>query len=163
MRVDDFVGKQVGDFQVQERIGRGAMAVVYRAFQPSVNRHVALKIIQLNADQVLTQQDDFRRRFAQEAELIARLEHLHILPVYDYGIEGDIAFLAMRWLRGGTLTGLLDGEQSLSFEHTAHLISQIASGLTYAHGKGVIHRSSRATSCSMKRATLTYPISGWPS
>ncbi|MBC7810046.1 MAG: substrate-binding domain-containing protein, partial [Burkholderiales bacterium] len=116
----------------------------------------ALKIIQLNSDQVLMQEDDFRRRFAQEAEVIARLEHLHILPVYDYGIEGEVAYLAMRWLRGGTVAKLLDAEHLLSFERTAYLINQIASGLAYAHGKGVIHRDLKPSNILLDEAGNAY-------
>src|SRR5688500_679564 len=100
---DRFLGQQLGEYIAEERIGRGAMAVVYRAYQPAVQRHVALKVIKL--DTVLGDDDEFRRRFAQEAEVIARLEHIHILPIYDYGIteDGEIAYIAMRRLSGGSL------------------------------------------------------------
>ena len=84
---DRFLGQRVGDYITEERIGRGAMAVVYRAYQPQVERHVALKVIKLNAG--LSDDDEFRQRFAQEAEVIARLEHIHILPVFDYGIANE--------------------------------------------------------------------------
>ena len=82
------------------------MASVYRAHQPSVNRSVALKIITLDAS--LGERDEFRSRFALEAQMIAALEHIHILPIYDYGIvNNEIAYIAMRLLRGGTLADLL--------------------------------------------------------
>ena len=96
---DPLVGKQVNNFVIRERIGQGGMATVYLAYQPSVNREVALKIITLN--KAPTERDEFRMRFAQEAKVIASLEHVHILPVYDYGIyENEIAYIAMRLLRG---------------------------------------------------------------
>src|SRR5690606_17357340 len=99
---DRDLGLGLGDDVTGERIGRSAMAVVYRAYQPSVQRHIALKVIKL--DMGLGEDDDFRRRFAQEAELIAALEHIHILPLFDYGIaEGEVAYIAMRLLTGGTL------------------------------------------------------------
>lgn len=134
---DNLTGKQLGEFLVEERIGQGAMATVYKAFQPSVNRHVALKVIQLDAGQAT--QEDFRRRFAREAELVARLEHIHILPIYGYGLQDDYAFLAMRWLRGGSLSESMR-QDKLSLERSAEIFAQVARGLTYAHSKGIIHR-----------------------
>lgn len=139
MQVENLAGKQIDDFVVQERIGRGGMSVVYRAFQPSVNRQVALKIITLNTD-ANDPQDNFGRRFAQEAELVAALEHIHILPIYDYGIvNNEIAYIAMRLLRGGSLSTLMkDGP--LSLDRTAELFTQVARGIAYAHSKNIIHR-----------------------
>lgn len=137
MLMDDFIGKQIDDYVIQERIGAGGMAVVYRANQRSVNRDVALKIIRL--DDETAQNESFRQRFAYEARIIASLEHIHILPVYDYGVVGNIAYLAMRWLRGGTLTQLLN-HGPLMPDHAANLFEQVARGLGYAHSKGIIHR-----------------------
>ncbi len=137
MLMDDFIGKQINDYVIQERIGAGGMATVYRANQRSVNRDVALKIIRL--DDETAQNEDFRSRFAYEARIIAGLEHIHILPVYDYGVMGNVAYLAMRWLRGGTLTQLLNHGPMMT-EHAANMFEQIARGLGYAHSKGVIHR-----------------------
>jgi serine/threonine protein kinase/DNA-binding LacI/PurR family transcriptional regulator len=134
---DNLIGKQIDDFVIEERLGQGAMATVYRAFQPSINRHVALKVIRL--DDGMGQQDDFRRRFALEAEVIASLEHIHILPIYAYGINDTMAYLAIRWLRGGTLSELLRREP-LSLDRTADIFKQVAQGLSYAHAKGIIHR-----------------------
>ncbi len=136
MYTDQLMGKQVDAFTVQERIGQGGMASVYRAYQPSVNRSVALKIIALNSNQ----DDEFRTRFAQEAQMIAALEHIHILPIYDYGIvNNEIAYIAMRLLRGGTLAELL-ANGPLPLDRAADIFTQIARGLAYAHSKGVIHR-----------------------
>lgn len=130
-------GSQVAGFRVEERIGRGGMATVYRALQPSVNRAVALKVIRL--DGLSAEDDEFRRRFEQEANLIASLEHIHILPIIDYGIDGDFAFIAMRLLRGGTLADVLhSGPPDL--ERGTDIFTQAARGLAYAHRHGVIHR-----------------------
>ncbi len=138
MYTDQLMGKQVDAFTVQERIGQGGMASVYRAYQPSVHRSVALKIITL--DPTLGEKDEFRSRFALEAQMIAALEHIHILPIYDYGIvKNEIAYIAMRLLRGGTLADLL-AAGPLDLERTADIFTQIARGLSYAHSKGVIHR-----------------------
>ena len=97
-----WVGRQVDDFVVEDRIGRGGMATVFRAHQISINRYVALKIIDLSPNQ--EERDEFRKRFAQEATVVALLEHIHILPIYAYGIvDNEFAYLAMRLLRGGSV------------------------------------------------------------
>ncbi len=154
MQLDHYVGKQVDDFTIQERIGQGGMATVYRAFQPSVNRSVALKIISLNPNQ--GERDEFRSRFAQEAKVIASLEHIHILPIYDYGIvSNELAYLAMRLLRGGSLADLLlDGP--LDLERAADIFTQIARGLAYAHSKGVIHRDLKPSNILLDDAGNAY-------
>jgi len=138
MHTDQLMGRQVNAFTIQERIGKGGMASVYRAHQSSVNRSVALKIITLDPN--LGERDEFRARFALEAQMIAALEHIHILPIYDYGIvNNEIAYIAMRLLRGGTLADMLEREP-LDIERAADIFTQIARGLNYAHSKGVIHR-----------------------
>lgn len=138
MLTDDLVGRRFDAFTVEERIGKGGMASVYRAHQSSINRSVALKVVAL--DSSVGQQDEFRQRFAQEAQMIAALEHIHILPIYEYGIvNNEVAYIAMRLLRGGSLAELL-AAGPLDVERTADIFSQIARGLHYAHEKGVIHR-----------------------
>src|SRR5689334_15691650 len=138
MHTDQLMGRQVNAFTIQERIGKGGMASVYRAHQSSVNRSVALKIITL--DPALGERDEFRARFALEAQMIAALEHIHILPIYDYGIvNNEIAYIAMRLLRGGTMAELLE-QDPLDIERAADIFTQIARGLNYARSKGVIHR-----------------------
>lgn len=131
-------GMEIRSYLLQEEIGLGGMAVVYRAYQPSVNRNVAMKIIRVDESSIRNV-GVFRKRFAQEARVVASLEHIHILPIYDYGIEGDIAFIAMRYLPGGTLAKVM-ASGALSLDRATELFTQIASGLDYAHRKGVIHR-----------------------
>lgn len=136
MQHDNLIGFQLGDFLVHEQIGMGGMAVVYRAQQVSMKRDVALKVI--DSRQVLNP-DDFQERFAREAELVASLEHIHILPVYDYGTYENYAYLAMRLLRGGTLRDVV-GTQGLPLNRIATWFDQIALALAYAHSRGIVHR-----------------------
>ncbi|MDX1994996.1 MAG: protein kinase [bacterium] len=145
-RLENLVGQPIDDFIVQERIGKGGMATVFRAHQPSVNRDIALKVIEL--DDTRHDEDDFPRRFQHEAALIARLEHPHIVPMYDYGIEDNLAFLAMRLLKGGSLSDLL-ADGPLALERTVELFGQIARGLAFAHSKGVIHRDLKPSNILM--------------
>ncbi|MEO8396546.1 MAG: serine/threonine-protein kinase, partial [Chloroflexota bacterium] len=131
-----WTGRQIGDFVIEEPIGRGGMAVVYAARQRSVERQVALKIIDLQPEDG----SDFLRRFSREAEVIAMLEHIHILPIYGYGVlEGEFAYFAMRLLRHGTLAGIMR-KGVLPLDDVVDLFTQIASGLDYMHHRGVIHR-----------------------
>jgi len=154
MHPESLTGREIDGFIVEERIGLGGMAVVYRAFQPSINRSVALKIISL--DSSLGEQDSFRRRFSQEAKVIASLEHIHILPIYDYGIvNNELAYLAMRLLRGGTLANELTGD-SLDFDHAADLFTQIARGLHYAHMHGVVHRDLKPSNILLDEVGNAY-------
>jgi len=153
MPADMLIGKKLGDFVIEERLGQGAMAVVYKAFESSINRHVALKVIRLDEGQ--GQQEEFRRRFAREAEVIARLEHIHILPIYAYGINDEMAYLAMRWLRGGSLSELLKRER-ITMERSASIFKQFAEGLAYAHSKGVIHRDLKPSNIMLDDAGNAY-------
>lgn len=134
--MDNLIGTQLGEFTIREHIGRGGMATVYRAEQGSMKRDVALKVISVTET---NEHDDFFRRFEKEAAMIASLEHARILPVHNYGIEGNWAYMAMRYLRGGSLKEVMKKER-LPLQRTLELFEQIASALAYAHSKGIIHR-----------------------
>jgi serine/threonine protein kinase len=128
----------VKGYELRERIGSGGFGTVYRAYQSSVGREIAIKIILPR----FASQPDFIRRFEIEAQLVARLEHLHIIPLYDYWRDPDGAYLVMRWMRGGSLRDALqDGPFNL--HSTALLLDQIASALTLAHRNHVIHRDMK--------------------
>jgi serine/threonine protein kinase len=132
--MDNLSGRTTKSYELREQVGVGGFGVVYRAFQPSIGREVAIKIILPQ----YANQPDFIRRFEVEAQLIARLEHPHIVPLYDYWREPDGAFLVMRWLRGNLRMALQRG--SWSPEAVAWLLEQMASALTIAHRENVIHR-----------------------
>ncbi|MBK9603012.1 MAG: protein kinase [Anaerolineales bacterium] len=132
---EDLTGRAIRGYALAERIGMGGMGSVYRAVQPNVEREVAVKII-LPA---FANHPDFIRRFEAEAQLVARLEHPHIVPLYDYWREPGVAYLVMRLLRGGNVQNLL-GQGPLSLEATTHILEQMCSALNAAHRIGVIHR-----------------------
>ncbi|MBN1967040.1 MAG: serine/threonine protein kinase, partial [Anaerolineae bacterium] len=129
------IGTRLGSFLIVEEIGRGGMATVYRAVQEQVGRDVAVKVIHraiaLDATAV--------ERFQREAQLIARLEHPHILPIYDYNPTTDPPYIAMRYLPTGTLKDILDRGQ-IPHAEVVFLFRQIAAALDYAHRQGVVHR-----------------------
>ncbi len=122
-------------YELHERIGSGGFGVVHRATQSTIGREVAIKIILPH----FANQPDFIRRFETEAQIIARLEHLHIVPLYDYWRDLDGAYLVMRWLRGGNLRDALVNTP-FQLEAAALLIDQVASALAVAHRNGVVHR-----------------------
>src|SRR5687768_7472332 len=122
-------------YELREPLGTGGFGAVYKAFQPAVGREVAIKII-LPA---LANQSEFIRRFEAEAQVIARLEHPSIVPLYDYWRDPQGAYLVMRWLRGGSLSDLLK-RGALDLETIARVLDQVSGALTLAHRNGIVHR-----------------------
>src|SRR5574341_541919 len=97
--MSDLIGKTLGPYRILAQIGVGGMATVYKAYQPSMDRYVAVKVL----PHYLSQDQEFVKRFQREARAIARLEHAHILPVHDYGESESITYIAMRYVDAGTL------------------------------------------------------------
>lgn len=127
-------GKTLGDFQVGEFIGKGAMAKVYKATQVSLNRPVALKVL----EEGLFTLDELKQRFLREAQAIARLEHPHIVPIYGAGQQGRLHYYAMRFIQGRTLEQEL--QQGLSLAQGLRHLADIAGALGYAHDRNLVHR-----------------------
>jgi WD40 repeat protein/serine/threonine protein kinase len=128
-------GEPLRGYRLLEQIGEGAFGVVHRAAQPQIGREVAIKAVPPE----LANHPDFVRRFEREAQIVAKLEHPHIVPLYDYWREPDAAYLVMRFLRGGSLeeqleTGPLDPDRAAS------ILDQVAAALSAAHRQGVVHR-----------------------
>jgi WD40 repeat protein/serine/threonine protein kinase len=123
-------------YELRQIIGRGGFGAVYRAYQPLLEREVAIKVILPE----YANHPNFIRRFETEAQLIAQLEHIHIVPLYDYWREPNGAYLVMRLLRGGSLQESLAKGTLWSVSEIARLMDQLASALDAAHGRGIIHR-----------------------
>lgn len=133
--VSNLAGQTIKGYQLVELVGQGGFGAVYQAVQPSIKREVAIKVILPQ----FVNDPDFIRRFEAEAQLIAHLESLHIVPLYDFWRDPDGAFLVMRWLRGGNLQHILD-QGHWPINDAARVVDQIASALEVAHRNGVIHR-----------------------
>lgn len=131
----DLSGQTIRGYTLRDQIGAGGFGAVYRAYQPLIDREVAIKIILPR----FASQLEFIRRFETEAQLIARLEHFHIVTLYDYWREPDGAFLVMRYLRGGNLRQKIRSGP-LDLPLIAQIVEQIGSALIVAHSHGVIHR-----------------------
>src|SRR5215475_12593109 len=131
--MDDLSNRVVKSYELKECVGSGGFGVVYRAYQPSVGREVAVKVILPQH----ANQPDFVRRFEVEAQLIARLEHPHIVPLYDYWRDPNAAYLVMRSLPSNLRTSIQRGPWTV--EAACKLLDQLAAALTIAHREGIIH------------------------
>src|SRR5262245_25041190 len=145
------VDQIVKGYELRDQIGVGGYGAVYRAYQPLVGRDVAVKIILPQ----YANHPDFIRRFETEAQLVARLEHPYIVPLYDYWREPDGAYLVMRYLRGGGLDMLLHGAP-LSVDLLYHLLEQIGGALTTAHRRGVVHRDLKPANILLDEDSNAY-------
>lgn len=131
----DLVGQRLGQYEILAVLGKGGMATVYRARQPSIGRDVAIKVIKPE----LAETSGVLERFQREAAMIATLSHLHILKVFDYGQQDDMVYLVMELLAGGSLSDLI-AKGALPIPAVTRLIEQIGQALDYAHQRGIIHR-----------------------
>lgn len=129
------IGQKIGQYEIIALLGEGGMASVYRAKQQSINREVAVKVIKTMAEDT----EDAITRFQREAGMIADFKHTNIVKLFDYGQHGDVIYLVMELMPGGSLNHLLNHER-LSLTQIARFLTQIASALDYAHRRGIIHR-----------------------
>jgi len=127
--------QKIGRYEVVREVGRGGMATVYLARDPAFGREVALKVL----PRQFTHDPQFRVRFEREARIIAQLEHAYIVPIYDFGQEGDQPYIVMRYMAGGTLAQRLNG-QPVSLAQVLPIIGRVADALDTAHKRGVVHR-----------------------
>ena len=126
---------KIGRYEVLSELGRGGMATVYKAHDPSVDREVAVKVL----PHEFLHDPQFRGRFEREIKTVAQLEHPAIVPVYDVGEEDGQPFFVMRNMTGGSLSDMLK-QGAFSLEDTARIVERLCKGLAYAHKKGVVHR-----------------------
>ncbi len=134
MSNDNLSGQIIKGYELKEQLGAGGFGAVYRASQAAVHRDVAVKVILPQ----YANHPEFIRRFEAEAQIVARLEHPYIVPLYDYWRDSTGAFLVMRWLQS-SLRKSLHGKP-LPNRLTLRLVDQIASALAVAHRRGIIHR-----------------------
>ena len=136
MRLEGLIGQHLGRYQIEALIGRGGMAAVYRAFDPALQRNVALKVLypQFLADPSLIE------RFRREAITAASLDHPYIAPIYDVGDADGLVYLAMKLLPGPSLAELLQREGRMPLSSAAVLVAEVAAALDEAHAHGIVHR-----------------------
>jgi serine/threonine-protein kinase len=123
-------------YTIVRRLGSGGMAHVYLATQVVLGRTVVIKVLHKQ----LAQDQEMRERFRREAEAAARLVHPNICPITDHGALGDVEFLVMPYFVGGSLADLLTRQKTVAPARAATIAAQVATGLDYAHRRGVVHR-----------------------
>jgi serine/threonine protein kinase len=141
---------RIGRYEIIDELGEGGMAVVYLARDPYMDRKVAVKVLsyQLAADAL------FLEHFHHEAEIIAALEHPCIVPVYDFGLQGDQPYIVMRYMAGGSLQDRLEDEsEELGLHQMARIVDRVAGALDAAHAHDVVHRD-------VKPSNVLFDVSG---
>jgi len=136
----DIAGQTLGQYKVMELVGRGAMAVVYRGYQPMIDRYVAIKLVRPH----FATDQEFMVRFQREATAIARLRHPNVVQVYDFGVEGRRYYMVLEFIDGPTLKQVLQQARAegrpLPASQIAAILRDVAAALDYAHGIGIVHR-----------------------
>lgn len=127
------------EYEVQDELGRGGMALVYQALERELGREVAVKVLPF----ALAFDAEFVERFQREARTAAQLEHPNIIPIYRVGRSGRVIYFVMKFLRGGSLAGLLQKRGRLSAPEIRRLLVDCASALAYAHQRGIVHRDMK--------------------
>ncbi|WP_031480231.1 serine/threonine-protein kinase [Streptomyces bicolor] len=148
-RPSELIGRQVASYRIEHEIGRGGMAVVYRATDLRLDRTVALKLLAPE----LARNDTFRRRFTHESRAAAAIDHPHIVPVYEAGETDGVLYIAMRYVSGSDLRHLLDSQGPLPAPTALRIAAQVASALDAAHEHGLVHRDVKPGNILVARGT----------
>ena len=133
--MEDLTGKQFGQYRIVSPLGEGGMADVYKAYQASIDRYVAIKVL----PQYHSRNREFLERFKQEAQVLAKLQHPFVVPILDFGEADGYTYLVMTFIKGGILNDWLTGDP-LPLSRVSKIISQVGSALEYAHSLGLVHR-----------------------
>ena len=146
--MDRYIGKLLDNrYQIHQLIGLGGMANVYKAYDKTQNRYVAIKILK---DEYLDN-EDFLRRFKNESKAIAALEHPNIVKIFDMSFHGEFCWIAMEYIDGITLKEYIEQQNILNYKEAIHFTVQILLALQHAHNKGIIHRDVKPQNIMLLR------------
>ncbi|MFF1443212.1 serine/threonine-protein kinase [Streptomyces sp. NPDC058295] len=148
-RPSELVGRRIAGYRIESEIGRGGMAVVYRAHDLRLDRTVALKLLAPE----LARNDVFRKRFTHESRVAAAIDHPHIVPVFEADETDGVLYIAMRYVEGSDLRHLLDREGPLPPATAVRIAAQVASALDAAHEHGLVHRDVKPGNVLVARGT----------
>lgn len=143
-------GAMVGPYRILEQLGRGGMATVYKAYHAALDRHVAIKVLH----PAFKEDKSFSLRFQREAQIVAQLEHRHIVPIYDFAEMGE-PFIVMKYIEGETLKQRMD-QRPLNLQETLRVMEAVAAGLDYAHQRGILHRDVKPSNVMLDQAEYPY-------
>jgi serine/threonine-protein kinase len=146
-------GSRLAGYRCEEEIGRGGMAVVYRAYDDHLDRPTALKVLAPD----FARDETFRARFIQESRIAAATEHPHIIPVFSAGEANGVLYIAMRYVPGGDVRALIDRVGPLPAARACALIAQAASALDAAHARGLVHRDVKPTNMLLELSETSRP------
>jgi serine/threonine protein kinase len=144
--INSLVGKSLGQFRIVERIGAGGMATVFKAYQPTLDRYVAVKVLPAYH----ARDPIFVKRFTQEARSVAKLAHPNIVQIHDFGEQDNITYIVMEYVEGGTLKDRLK-ERPLTVPEAVDFVIQAAEGLGCAHSHGIIHRDVKPANMLLRK------------
>jgi serine/threonine protein kinase len=138
--VSGLTGQTIGKYRIVAHLGRGGMAEVYKAYQPALDRYVALKLMHA----FLASDQDFIGRFEREAKNVAALRHPNIIQVFDFDVHNGAPYMVMEYIEGGTLKSHMEdlsrAGTPLTLNEAVHTIREVGRALAYAHQRGMIHR-----------------------
>lgn len=148
----------LGRYQIEKELGKGAMGVVYLGKDPKIGRVVAIKTMALTREFEGDELEDARQRFFREAETAGRLQHQHIVTIFDAGEDHELAYIAMEFLKGTDLSGHTRVGQLLPVAQVASIVARVADALDYAHQLNVVHRDIKPANVMYEGQTDTVKV-----
>ena len=145
------IGENIGPYRIIEQLGQGGMATVYKAYHAALDRYVALKVLHL----AFHEDQTFTARFQREARVVAKLEHLNIVPIYDYSEHEARPYLVMKYIEGDTLKARLN-QGPLTSKEIEDVVNSIGSALAYAHRQGILHRDIKPSNVMIAKDGAMY-------
>lgn len=145
------IGENVGPYRLIEKLGKGGMATVFKAYHPSLDRYVAIKALH----PAFMEHPGFIDRFEREAKVVAKLEHPNIVPIHDFSEHEDRPYLVLKYVRGETLKARLE-KSKLTYKESRHVFRVISSALAYAHQEGVLHRDVKPSNVLIEKGGQIY-------
>lgn len=145
------IGENVGPYRLIEKLGKGGMATVFKAYHPSLDRYVAIKALH----PAFMEHPGFLDRFEREAKVVAKLEHPNIVPIYDFSEHEDRPYLVLKYVQGETLKARLE-KSKLTYKESRYIFRVISSALSYAHQEGVLHRDVKPSNVLLDKTGGVY-------
>ncbi len=145
------IGENVGPYRLIEKLGKGGMATVFKAYHPSLDRYVAIKALH----PAFMEHPGFIERFEREAKVIAKLDHPNIVPIYDFSEHEDRPYLVLKYIQGETLKARLE-KSKLTYKESRHIFRVISTALAYAHQEGVLHRDIKPSNVLIENGAQIY-------